>query len=191
MKNTSYIRIGLMGSSCSGKTTTARIMAKKLNLELQEEIESMLLAEWISFGKIANKTDLYPELLKELQEQALNTREQNSILIRRGISDRTTAELLVYNRLRVQRYFSADYAEDFTQRCEIVMRTYTHLFLFPRGVLLLEDNGVRTMDLDYQKKVHNSLLDVLNEFDLSYIPLSYERLTRDQRVQEVTEWLKI
>ena len=44
MKYTEYIRIGLMGSSCSGKTTTARLLSRELNLELEEEIESELLS---------------------------------------------------------------------------------------------------------------------------------------------------
>lgn len=189
MKETNYFRIGFMGSSCSGKTTTAIIIANDLKLELEEEIESKLLANWIASGKIKDKRGLYPDLSREFQEQALSIREYNSEQIVRGVSDRTAADLLVYNRIYVQPYFSGDYAAKFTKRCETVMKTYSHLFMFPVGVLPLEDNGSRTMNIDYQKKIHNLLLQVLNELMLPYIFLSQEKLTVNERVEEVKKCL--
>jgi len=183
------IRIGLMGSSCSGKTTTARVLARDLGLELQEEIESRLLAEWISSGRIRSRDDLHPELSREFQDLALRIRERNAERVVQGVSDRTAADLLVYNRMYVQPHFSEEYAVEFTARCRRVMGTYSHLFLFPLGVLPLEDNGIRTADRRHQEKVHSLLLQVVNEFSLSYVPLSPERLTIDERVEEIKQCL--
>ena len=191
MNHHTYIRIGLMGSSCSGKTTTAEILSKELNLKLEKEFESELLSEWISKGIIKSKNDLIPELSRKFQEKALSTREYNSEDVKRGISDRTAADLLVYNRIYVQPYFSPDCAIEFTNRCKVIMDTYTHLFLFPAGVLTLEDNGARTINVDYQKRIHESLINILNEFKLTYTALSPRKLTIEERVQEVRQCLKI
>ena len=62
MKYSNNVIIGIMGGSCSGKTTTARILAERLGLNLQDEIESSLLRKWISEGIIKKKEDLIPEL---------------------------------------------------------------------------------------------------------------------------------
>ncbi len=186
-----YIRIGLMGSSCSGKTTTAKILANDLGLELQREIESELLSEWILLGKIKDKTDLHPALSKEFQEQALRIREKNSKDIIRGVSDRTAAELLVYNRIYVQPYFPREYGIDFTNRCQEIMRSYSHLFLFPRDILPLEQNKFRTADRNYQREIHNSLIQGLGELNIQYHPLSSDKLSIDERVEEVKQCLRI
>lgn len=186
-----YIRIGLMGSSCSGKTTTAKILANDLGLVLQREIESDLLSKWILLGKIKDKTDLHPALSKEFQEQALRIREKNSEEVMRGISDRTAAELLVYNRIYVQPYFPKEYGVDFTNRCQEVMKSYSHLFLFPRGILALEQNEFRTADVDYQREIHHSLIQVLRELNVQYYSLSSDNLSIDERVEEVKQCLRI
>ena len=187
---TEHIRIGLMGSSCSGKTTTARILAVNIGLELQREIESDILSEWIKAGKIEDKSDLVPELSREFQEQALRIRERNSKRVVRGISDRTATDLLVYNRLYVQPFFPEDYALDFTSRCHEVMRTYSHLFLFPAGILPLENNGFRTVNRDYQSIIHELLVGVLEDLKLSYFSLSSDRLSIEERVDEVKQCLR-
>lgn len=189
--DTSYIRIGLMGSSCSGKTTTARIISRDLCLELHDELESRLLSKWISKGVIKDKGDLSPNLSKKFQEEALRIRECRSKKVKRGISDRTAADLLVYNRIYVQPYFSSEYAAHFTSRCKSIMDTYTHLFLFPYNILPIKDNKFRTIDLNYQERIHKTLITVLNDLGLNYIPLSSEKLTIEDRVQEVIKWIKI
>lgn len=191
MIETNYFRIGFMGSSCSGKTTTAKIIASDFGLELHEEVESKLLEEWISFGKIRDKNDLSPVLSREFQNKALEIREQNSKSVTGYISDRTAADLLVYNRIYVQPYYPKDYATKFTLRCQAIMRTYTHLFLFPLGILPLENNGFRTINKDYQRKIHLSLLQILDELVLRYVSLSSQRLTIDERVEEVKKCLRI
>src|SRR3989344_6123962 len=77
MKYSNNVIIGIMGGSCSGKTTTARILAERLGLNLQDEIESSLLRKWISEGIIKKKEDLIPELSRKFQSEALSIRERN------------------------------------------------------------------------------------------------------------------
>lgn len=191
MNSSKILRIGLMGSSCSGKTTSAKILATELGLDLQPEFESEMLLDWIRRGKIKDKSRMSSELIRAFHEEALNLREQMSSSSERYVSDRTAAELLVYNRLYTQPHFHRDYGEDFNSRCKSVMAKYTHLFLFPQGVLPLEDNGVRTIDSEYRLRVHTLLLEVLKDLGISYSSLSNQRLDKRERVEEIKRWLEI
>lgn len=191
MNSSKILRIGLMGSSCSGKTTSVELLAEELGLKLYPEFESRILSDWISQGRIKDKLHMSPDSTKEFHEEALTLRERKSEESIRYISDRTAAELLAYNRLYVQPHFLVDYAREFTSRCREVMEKYTNLFLFPRGVLPLEDNGVRTADSEYQFKVHTLLVDVLRDLGIRYTILSKDRLDKRERVEEIKKWLEI
>jgi hypothetical protein len=150
-----------------------------------------MLAEWIKQGKVTDKTRMPPNVTKEFHESALRLRETKSSNSRGYVSDRTAADLLVYNRIYVQPHFPESYGAEFTARCKAIMERYTHLFLFPRGVLPLEANGIRTVDSDYQLRVHTKLLEVLGDLRISYVSLSKERLSKQDRVEEIKSWLEI
>ena len=184
-------RIGLMGSSCSGKTTTAGLLAFDFGLELQEEYESGLLTQWIAEGRIPSKEGFTPPLSLAFQEASLQTREQNAQRVIRGISDRTAVDLLAYHILHVQPHVSSRITATFTERCRSVMETYTHLFLFPQGVLPIETNGLRTVDSEYQRAVHQAITRSLGTLGLEYTPLTSEPLSIEDRVGEIKECLKI
>jgi nicotinamide riboside kinase len=191
MRNKEKIVIGFMGSSCSGKTTTARLLSKELGFILQEEVESLLLLEWISKDLIKGKNDLYPSLSKKFQDEALSIRENGLLNYSKLLTDRTPADLLVYNRIYVQPYFDESYKEGFTNKVIKSMRGYTNLFLFPCGILDLEDNKLRTVDLQYQRRIHDELIKILDEFGIEHIVLSSDKMSISQRVEEVKNWLKI
>ena len=185
-----YLRIGLIGSSCSGKTTTATLLSQRLNIELHEEVESALLKRWIANGKIRSKGDFVPDLSAEFHEEALKIRERNVRNILSFVTDRTAAELFVYYLLYVSPHVPKAESEKFRERCLNVMSVYTHLFLFPLGSLPLKNNAVRTVNREYQSGVHQLIVRVLEEFQLDYINLSSQKLSRGKRLEEILKWLE-
>lgn len=186
-------KIALTGSASTGKTTTAHLLSKKLNLPIQPEIESLMLNDWEKSGKLQSKNNFTLELSKEFFDLALSQREQFCKDYKSYISDRCTAELYVYFKIHLEPRIAEKegaFCRDFKTRCINNMKEHSHIFLFPYGQLPIELNKLRTTNKEYQLKIHTSIKNILVEFSLNYIQLSDQKLTREERLEEVLTWLR-
>ena len=122
------LKIGLIGSASSGKSTTATMLHKALGIELHKELESRLIQKLINNGIIKNRYSFKPHQSKKFQNHALSIRER---LSQRDsfISDRTAGELWVYYQIYCAPYCTQDEVLEFRKSCLKVMKRYTHLFL--------------------------------------------------------------
>lgn len=184
------LKIGFMGSSCSGKTTTARALAKHLGIYLQSEIESELLLDLCNSMDI-NKSQLNYKNIQNIQDKSLLIRRSILTSFNRIVTDRTPLELLVYNENLVQPYKPRDYCIDFENQSINLMKEYTYLFLFPKGILEFEDNGIRRTDRKYQSTIHSQIIDKLHIYNIKYINLTPKRLFPNERVKEIMDYMMI
>ena len=184
-----YLRIGLMGSASTGKTTISKSLSQDLNIELHGEFESTMLKRLIKRGIIENSTAFTPDQLREFQQRAIGVREKFSER-KNYISDRTAGELWVYHKKYRTECSSQEELELFRDRCLKVMSKYTHLFLFPFGQIPLENNGWRNIDSFYQREIHTEIEKMLLDFQVPYIQLKEEKFSVDERLQEILKWIK-
>jgi len=183
------LRIALMGTAGVGKSTTARMLHEHTGIELHSELESRLIKNLIRKGIIKDKYSFSPEQSKQFQNKSLSIRERlasrNSF-----ISDRTAGELWVYHQIYCGPHSTQEELDKFKERCYHVMKRYTHLFLFPFGIIPLVDNNYRNTNAEYQHRVRGLIEKMLSEFKLRYIRLEEKAKTKEERFQEVLSWIQ-
>ena len=183
------LRIGLMGSASTGKTTISRSLSNQLDLELHKELETNILKNLIQKGIIKNKLALSPDQSRQFQQRAIQLREKIS---KRNnyVTDRTAGELWVYHKKYCTSYSTQGELEIFKDRCLKVMQGYTHLFLFPYGQIPIEDNQWRNTDPRYQREIHTGIEEMLKDFEVPYVQLEEKPFTKEERLQEVLKWIR-
>lgn len=155
-------RIAIVGSFSTGKTTTAEILARRLNLPLLPEVAR----EVVELGFKLDQ-DATPET-----ETLIFLRQYNNELsIPEFVGDRSLIDVMAYagwvldNQPRTKEFYLWD---ECVQLAERRLRTsYSHVFYLPIEFPIVLD-GLRPDDPGFQKDIDERILALLRANDIEH-----------------------
>ena len=175
------LRIAIVGSFSTGKTTTAEILARRLNLPLLPEVAR----EVVELGFKLDK-DATPET-----ETLIFLRQYNNELATpEFVGDRSLIDVMAYagwvldNQTRTKEFYLWD---ECVQLAERRLRTsYSHVFYLPIEFPIVLD-GLRPDDPAFQKDIDERILGLLRGNDIDY-----ETITGgiEERVEKIEALLR-
>lgn len=161
------IRIGIIGSSGTGKTSIAEAVALALGvpmLKSKEITESILkrdgydYAMGIQIERFLSNSGRQNEILRR-------TIEQQSIPS--FVTDRTTVDLAAY-AVQELHHSDVEVLRNIVETCRKQVTTYTHLFLCPWLNAPIADSKKRTLNPWYQYLIHIIERGLLFEWECKY-----------------------
>lgn len=133
--------IGFCGAGGVGKTTTAKLLAKELDLPF---IESSSRAVFARRGLVeADQHKMTPQEQFALQTEIFESREELEAKIKEGVADRTLFDQTAYAMLRAASVITEKELEDRLSRARLSIIKYTHLFYFPLVTFPTATDGMR------------------------------------------------
>jgi nicotinamide riboside kinase len=173
-------RIAIVGSFSTGKTTTAEILARRLDLPLLPEVAR----EVVELGFKLDK-DASPETETLIFMRQYN----NEISTEEFVGDRSMIDVMAYagwvldNRERTKEFYLWD---ECVRLAERTLRTaYSHVFYLPIEFPIVLD-GLRPDDPEFQKDIDERLISLLKSHDIDY-----ETITGgiDERIEKIEKVL--
>ena len=147
-------RIGLIGCAGLGKST----LASKISSELQipflnsKGITRPVLQKYC----YEYSDDCFVEKFlakKEIENEIVSRRlEEESILSSGFITDRTTLECFCYSFLSITSYTNDDF-KLLEKICKKKKKNYTDLYFIPISSGWYESNGIRTININFQRMI--------------------------------------
>jgi ATPase subunit of ABC transporter with duplicated ATPase domains len=182
------MKIGIVGTAGTGKSSLARALSQSLGLQL---LEAKVITQDIL------DRDGYDHTSGIQVERFLaHTGRQNEILRRTMemedsatdgfVSDRTVVDLAAYV---VAELYNADIdgLKHIFSTCRRRVENYTHMFFCPWKDKPFENNDKRTLNPWYQFKIHALEIGILDSWDREFCVVGVEGT--DERVQCITEML--
>lgn len=172
-------RIAIVGSFSTGKTTTAEILARRLDLPLLPEVAR----EVVELGFKLDK-DASPET-----ETLIFLRQYNNELsIPEFVGDRSLIDVMAYagwvldNRPRTKEFYLWD---ECVQLAERRLRTsYSHVFYLPIEFPIVLD-GLRPDDPVFQKDIDDRILSIMRANDIEYETITGSVDDRIEKIEKV------
>jgi nicotinamide riboside kinase len=172
-------RIAIVGSFSTGKTTTAEILAQRLDLPLLPEVAR----EVVELGFKLDK-DASPET-----ETLIFLRQYNNeISTEEFVGDRSMIDVMAYagwvldNRERTKEFYLWD---ECVRLAERTLRTaYSHVFYLPIEFPIVLD-GLRPDDPEFQKDIDERLLRLLKSHDIDYETVTGSIDERIEKIEKV------
>ena len=169
-------RIAIVGSFSTGKTTTAEILARRLDVPLLPEVAR----EVVELGFKLDK-DASPET-----ETLIFLRQYNNELsTEEFVGDRSLIDVLAYagwvldNQPRTKEFYLWD---ECLRLAERRLRTsYSHVFYLPIEFPIVLD-GLRPDDPAFQKDIDERILGLLRANDITYETVTG---TVDERIEKI------
>jgi nicotinamide riboside kinase len=159
------MRIAIVGSSGTGKSTLAEALARDQSLPLSVDPVRLLLQE----SRYRSHRDLDDDARLSLAERVLDVRLSFEASQESFVADRSVIDSAVFWLYWAGRTPPAhERSMQLLTTCQQAARSYTRVFLLPWGVIPLQDDGVRTQNAVYQKAMHCLLLGVLNDWAVPY-----------------------
>ncbi|RKZ30286.1 hypothetical protein DRQ36_06070 [bacterium] len=180
------MKIALIGSSSTGKSTLARLLAKELALPLIREQARVVLAE---MGKTLKELRANPDDILKFQHAVLEHQIASEIECAESgfVSDRSVFDnLTLYLR---HCPVTSPGVEHYRETVLAHYREYPYdilVFLRP-GEFPMEADGVRTPEPLYQAQVDGMILAILNLFCVPYFEVAGTPTQRVAAVKEIIE----
>ena len=172
------MKIAIIGAQGVGKTT----LAQQINKDYPKfEIlpEAARLAQKRGF-KLDHTATVETELWLINKQIELEERNDN------WVADRCGIDLLAY----IQYLFSKEYdLIDFANKTLIPkFSNYDLIIYLPSGEFAIEDDGLRTTDIKFQKDIDNQIRDILEKHKISFVKIVG---TPEERLDKVKKLLNL
>lgn len=176
------MRIVLIGTQCSGKSTTAALLAEKLGLPLLEET-ARTVARVL---EIRNDEELPIDLRYIWQIGILVLQLQKERELSSFISDRGTPDIMAYLHILARKDFSP-VPDTYNAFLAPILRKafYEYNYTFWLDPLPLQADGFRNTNPKYQQLVHNRIGEVLQEWGVTSRVLRVPIMPLEERVDMI------
>ena len=172
-------KIAIVGSFSTGKTTTAEILARRLDLPLLPEVAR----EVVELGFKLDK-DASPETETLIFMRQYN----NEISTEEFVGDRSMIDVMAYagwvldNRERTKEFYLWD---ECVRLAERALRTaYSHVFYLPIEFPIVLD-GLRPDDPEFQKDIDHRIIGLLRSHDIEYETVTGSVDERIEKIEKV------
>ena len=172
------MRIGICGTSCSGKSTLAKALAEKLKSPIIRET-----AEYYKEHRSSLST----------QYRIAETQRNMEKLYSSFVSDRTVFDNLAYAIYWYNKQYEPS-MHDWEQLGEIWKRTFEHNKLHPYDLIVfideyfpLEDDGNRSMDAFEQEQIYILIKNFMLSLDVNCIFITGPT---EKRIEEIELYIK-
>jgi nicotinamide riboside kinase len=172
-------KIAIVGSFSTGKTTTAEILARSLDLPLLPEVAR----EVVELGFKLDK-DASPETETLIFMRQFN----NEISTEEFVGDRSMIDVMAYagwvldHRERTKEFYLWD---ECVRLAERTLRTaYSHVFYLPIEFPIVLD-GLRPDDPEFQKDIDERILRLLRTHDIEYETVTGGIEERVEKIEKV------
>jgi nicotinamide riboside kinase len=175
------MRIGFCGTMSVGKTTL--VNALKELPEFKDYYFATERSKYLRDLGIPLNTD------STIEGQIIFLAERSSELLRpRVITDRTVIDVMAFTNLAksIPHYM----CDEFSQLASNLLRNYDYIFYISPDGVELEDNGVRTIDVEYRVQVDKEIKKMMEKHQnkIKHIHILYG--TTEERIQQVKQVLK-
>ncbi|QJD50841.1 thymidylate kinase [Streptomyces phage Bmoc] len=200
------IKIGMMGSQGTGKTSMAEAMKNSPAFSLFRTVPSTA-RQIKAYGYPINReatelSQILVPLLRIIDEAEAMTDTHNRMYKQGLISDRTLVDSLAYTMYQSANVWdNGEFIGHVTYRLtQMYMRTYSLLLYFPIYWANVDD-GVRDPDEKYRREIDNNIKTVLEMLDVPYftVPNVSPQMRVNwlvdkldiQREEEARKWMEI
>ena len=171
----SAVKIGIIGCSGLGKSSIASAVSKKLEIPFlnSKDITRPILRKFdyrYSEGHFVESFLSRKDIEFELVDKRI---EEENLLSGGFVTDRTTLECFCYSFLSLDSY-SEDEFSMLEMICKSNMTRYTHLFKLPINAGWLEENGIRTMNVHFQRQIDIMIKGVIQEWKTPVVEIPFE-----------------
>jgi len=154
------MRITIMGSHSTGKTTLAKALAERLNFGYLHDV---VREEAVKKGFVINEnTPPEVQLWLLIRQWELETTTPEG-----WVADKSLFDYLVYGRLILKEKIVKDLIQWFVQQ----NAKYDFVFYLPIE-FPMEEDGIRSIDPEFREEIDRLLKECLDEFGIDYIVLS-------------------
>jgi len=173
----SSLKITVIGSQSTGKTSLSRILSEELNLPFIAEVARNFKKEQLNPS--------YPSYLS-IQKEILRLQLQEESLYNSFVSDRSSLDNLAYYL-----YGCYDTASDLDNNSYISQSVnnalnYTHIF-FLRPEFKIKNDEFRDTNILYQYNIDNIIKCILQLYNINYYMLSGTIENRIKKAMEILE----
>ncbi len=188
------IKIGMMGSQGTGKTSMAEAMKNSPAFSLFNMVPSTA-RQIKAYGYPINReatelSQILVPLLRIIDEAEAMTDTHNRMYRQGLISDRTLVDSLAYTMYQCANVWdNGEFIEHVTYRLtQMYMKTYSLLLYFPIYWANVDD-GVRDPDEKYRREIDNNIKTVLEMLDVPYFTVP--NVSPEMRVSWLVDKLDI
>lgn len=169
------MKIGLTGASGTGKTTLAKALADKYDLKIITNVARS--SPGADLGMLTTNSQKSNQFI--IMHTLQFWSEQDNI-----VSDRTVLDAYLYTRnlSNLERKYAIELVKH-------NLRQYDLIIYCPWFNWSVEDEGVRNLDPDYQRKFDNDIEDKLLEFNDSFDYIYVDNSPVEERMNIIHEHL--
>jgi len=162
------MKIALVGTEGTGKTTLAKAVSEKYNIPYVDECARIISKETGIKVREDNSDKLY-----EFQIKCLEMKLKEESKYDEFIADRSTIDNLVYYLRWVANDKDSELNEKYCRKCIQNIRTYDKIVLMEPKYLSLVKDEIRTGNIWYRESIHFMLIGVLEEYVEDYIRMPF------------------
>ncbi len=174
------MKIGLCGTMSVGKTTLVKA--------LEYEVEFINYKFTTERSKYLRDLGIPLNTDSTVKGQSIFLAERASELLNENIiTDRTIIDVMAFAKCADS--IDEDDAKKFCDFASTMLGDYDHIFYVSTEGTIIEDNGVRTVDVEYREKIDDTIRGLLFEYRDQIKDFTTISGTTEQRLKQINEVL--
>ena len=174
------MKIGLCGTMSVGKTTLVKA--------LEYEVEFINYKFTTERSKYLRDLGIPLNTDSTVKGQSIFLAERASELLNENIiTDRTIIDVMAFAKCADS--ISEDDAKKFCDFASTMLKDYDHIFYVSTEGTVIEDNGVRTVDVEYREKIDDTIRELLFGYRDQIRDFTTISGTTEQRLKQINEVL--